>query len=452
MASSWESDAGLASAAASSSFHLGAQGFDSGRHLVADPHHVADARAVQAGDRYRPHGRSRGAPEPSQPEVAVVDGLVAGAVFAPARPRHRLDRGGALPPVRWGDHEGDLGHLACACEVVRHGGGRGVPSGGDLQTGRGGEGGGVGGDAHLDGNDDRLGARRSGRAVGCGGGTLGLPVDWCGGAVGCGGGTARSRVAGWRARLLHGNHPHGGIDHDRQGGQHLDRARHRSVRQPGHGGGEGGGVHYGCPLHNQVDGNRQGGSPPRKVQVRRVGHLVVVLREPVPGEVRRGRPCVGVRIGTRLGHAHRRFGRKAIPRRGKAGSPAQHDPGAVDDPGFRNPDSRRSGHLDHNSDRQTLTRHNHRACRSPRQSRLDPKAARGRNGVFELPLLQAKLELGLGGARRGRDRGAQQTETPHEIRHGLSRSAEVEPGDDLIDQSLKLRQRRAGLRARRLAQ
>ena len=271
-------------------------------------------------------------------------------------------------------------------------------------------------------------------------GTVRLPVHRRRGALGCTGGPAGSPVARRRARAVHRNHAHGRLHHDRQGRQHLDRARHRSVRQAGHGGGEGGGVRQGGPLHHQVDGNRQGGPPPWQVQVRRVRYLVVVLREPGAREVGSG----GWPVVAGLGHTHLHLGCEAILRLQKAGSPAQNDPGPVHDPALGDRNVCGAGRLDRDSGGDALTWHHHRVPGSTAQFPLHLQPARRGDGVGELPFLQQQVEVGLGSIPRSCDRRAQQHETSDQIRHGPPRSAEVELLDDFPDESLQLSERRRG--------
>ena len=233
----------------------GAERLYRGGNLVADPHDVADAGPVEAGDGHGPHGGVSRSPEPRERQVAMLDRPVPRAIGHPPGAGHGPKPGGAPPPRRGRHREGCFCRLPSVPELVEHGlGGRG-PSVGQLEEDRRRERAGVRVGAHPHPHLRRRGSDGlSARARG-------------------------PRVAAFRRLPNDRDDPDPGLDRDGQRRQNRHLARHRTVRQAWDLGGDRDGALEDVPGHGQLDPRREAWPAPREVEVRRIGDPVVVLRQ-----------------------------------------------------------------------------------------------------------------------------------------------------------------------------
>ena len=128
--------ASAARAASSSSSTVAAERLYPGGNFVANPHDVADAGPVEAGDGHGPDGGVSRPPKPRERQVAMLDRPVPRAIGHAPRAGHGPKPGGAPPTRRRLYGEGCFRCLPSVSELVEHGlGGRG-PSVGQLEADR----------------------------------------------------------------------------------------------------------------------------------------------------------------------------------------------------------------------------------------------------------------------------------------------------------------------------
>ena len=82
-------------------FDRGAERLYPGGNFVANPHDVADAGPVEAGDGHGPHGGVSRLPEPRERQVAMLDRPVPRAILHAPGAGHGPNPGRAPPPRRW---------------------------------------------------------------------------------------------------------------------------------------------------------------------------------------------------------------------------------------------------------------------------------------------------------------------------------------------------------------
>ncbi len=343
----------------------------------------------------------------------MLDRPVPRAILHAPGAGHGPNPGRAPPPRRWRYGEGRFRCLPSVPELVEHGlGGRG-PSVGQLEEDRRSERAGVrvGAHPHLRRRgSDGLSARARG-----------------------------PRVAACRRLQNDRDDPDPGLDRDRQRRQNCHLTRHRTVRQTWDPGGDRDDALEDAPGHGQFDPRREAWPAPREVEVRRIGDPVVVLRQTVASEVRRGGQVVSP--VSRDSHLQCRDGAPRVPRHIR--SPGQDIAAVARHPYRPHGDIPVSWSLDRNPHGRGLPRDEYRATRGSLQRCDDPHPVRSHDGVFELALLQPEVEAGFGSRGCGRDRGAQKFETSDQARNRTLGCAEIERLDNSGDRALQLVEERA---------
>ena len=165
----------------------------------------------------------------------------------------------------------------------------------------------------------------------------------------------------------------------------------------------------------------------------------MVLRQTVASEVRRGGRVVSP--VSRHSYLQCRDGAPRVPRHVRR--PGQDIAAAACHPYRPHGDIPVSWSLDRNPHRRGLPRDEYRATRGSLQRGDDPHPVRSQDGVFELAFLQPEVEAGLGSRGRGRDRGAQKSETSDQARNRTLGCAEIERLDNSGDRALQLVEERA---------